>query len=93
MRDGRVELWDLSRQAVDPLVVHYPTAGGKLTKRSLTTVRYVPPGNPCRVTELHSRMGRRPPWLSADTDPRSTAGKSYRVLSSSVLCECLPGLL
>lgn len=40
MDDGRVEVWDLSKKPLDPIVVHYPQ--GAVGKRRRTCVRFSP---------------------------------------------------
>jgi len=44
MDDGRVELWDLSKKPLDPIVVHFPGEGDKEKKgrRKRTCVRFSP---------------------------------------------------
>jgi WD40 repeat protein len=43
MDDGRVELWDLSKKPLDPIVVHFPGEGDKTKgRRKRTCVRFSP---------------------------------------------------
>merc|ERR1719399_891244 len=42
MDDGRVELWDLSKKPLDPIVVHYPGQEEGKGRRKRTCVRFSP---------------------------------------------------